>query len=72
MVILKFRTKEEHEDLLMKVKRMKRFTQELEDCLEEAFDEETEYRGAFYRKEDDEEMHSRGGRYGYRKGSYRM
>jgi hypothetical protein len=72
MVILKFRNREEHEDLLMKVKRMKKFTQELEDCLEEAFDEEVEYRNAYYRKEDEEDMHPRGSRYGYRKGSYRM
>jgi hypothetical protein len=51
---------------------MKKFTQELEDCLEEAFDEEVEYRNAYYRKDDEEDMHPRGSRYGYRKGSYRM
>ena len=49
MMILRFRNNEDHEELLMKVKRMKKFTQELEDCLEEALEDTPEYRGG-YRK----------------------
>ena len=54
MVILKFRSSDEHEELLMKVKKMKKFTQDLEDCLEEAFDDEVEYRGGYYRHDEEE------------------
>ena len=54
MMILRFRNNEDHEELLMKVKRMKKFTQELEDCLEEALEDTPEYRGG-YRKDYDEE-----------------
>ena len=72
MVIFRFRSSGDHEDLLKKVKRMKKFTEELEECLEEAVEEEDYgFRGGMggYRKEyDDEEMNMRGGRYGYRRG----
>ena len=70
MIMVRFRSNEEHKDLLKKVKKMKQFTEELEDCLEEAMeDEDYGFRGN-YRKEYDEEegMHTRGGRYGYRGG----
>lgn len=69
MVVLRFRDSSEHEDLLKKVKKMKKFTQELEDCLEEAMEEDYGYRGG-YRKEYDEEedAHMRGGRYRFRGG----
>lgn len=67
MVILRFRSAEEHEELLKKVKKMKKFTDEILECLEEkAESEDYGFRGG-YRKdmmEDDPEY--RGGRYGYR------
>ena len=74
MMIVKFRSSEEHSDLLKKVKKMKKFTEELEDCLEEAMESgEMEFRGSSYRHEyDDEEDPKMEGRYGYRRGSYRM
>ena len=68
MMIVKFRNSEEHEELLKKVKKMKKFTEELQECLEEAYDEEPEYRGGSYRKGDNEDYEVRGGRYGYRMG----
>lgn len=69
MVVLKFRNSGEHADLLKKVKKMKEFTEDLEECLEDAMDEDYGYRGGSYRKEweDDEEMMKRSdGRYSYR------
>lgn len=54
MVILKFRSSDEHEELLAKVKKMKKFAQDIEDCLEEAFDDEAEYRGGYYRQDEEE------------------
>lgn len=67
MMILRFRSKEDHEDILKKVKRMKKFTEELEECLEDAMDEDVDYRMSRRNKELDEEegMHPRG-RYAYR------
>ena len=53
MIVLRFRSKDDHEELLMKVKRMKKFTQDIEDCLEEAIDD-AEYRRS-YRKDDDDD-----------------
>ena len=76
MIMVKFRSNEEHKDLLKKVKKMKEFTEELEDVLEECYeDEEPEYRGGSYRKEyDEDEMRHyerMNGRYGYRMGGRR-
>lgn len=70
MVVIRFRNKEEHEDLLKKVKKMKKFTDELEDMLEECYEEEDyDFREDKHHKEWDEEPHMRGGRYGsYRRG----
>ena len=54
---------------------MKKFAEELEDCLEEAIEEgEADFRGGRYRDEDDyeDEPRMRGGRYGYRRGGSRM
>lgn len=69
MMVIKFRSSEEHSDLLKKVKKMKKFTDELEDLLEECYDdEEASFRGGSYRKSyDDDDMHMEG-RYGYRRG----
>ena len=69
MMIIRFRNSEEHEHLLEKVRKMKKFTEELEDMLEECYDEEEpEYRGSYRRHYDEEDMRMRGGRYGYRRG----
>ena len=71
MVIIKFRNSDEHSDLLKKVKHMKKYISELEDCLEEAVEQEDfEFRDKRYPdyESDDEEMYARrgGGRYDYR------
>ena len=71
MIIVKFRNASEHSNLLTKVKHMKKYISELEDCLEEAVEQEDlEFRDRRYPEYDreDEEMYARrgGGRYGYR------
>ena len=63
MVILRLRSKEEHKDLLKKVKKMKEYAEMIEDCLEDSVDDEEDYR---YR--DDDEENYRGSRYSYRRG----
>lgn len=73
MVIVKFKNEEHHEDVLRKVKRMKKFTEELEDWLEECEeDEEADFRGSRYRHEYDEDDMRHDGRYAYRRGRSRM
>ena len=69
--MIKFRSASEHTDLLTKVKHMKKYISELEDCLEEAVEQEDlEFRDRRYPEyyREDEEMYARrgGGRYGYR------
>lgn len=66
MMIVRFRNSEDHEEMLKKVKKMKKFTEELEDCLEEAI-EDTEYRSPSYHRDydEDEERYEKRGRYGY-------
>ena len=60
MVIVRFRNKEEHKDLLKKVKKMKEYAEMIEDCLEESIeDDDEDYR---YRDDDEYEETSRGGR----------
>ena len=71
MIIVKFSNASEHTDLLTKIKHMKKYISELEDCLEEAVEQEDlEFRDRRYPEyeRDDEEMYARrgGGRYGYR------
>ena len=67
MVIMKFRNSSEHEDLLKKVKKMKTFTEDLEEMLEECVEEsEPEYRGGYRKSYDDEDTRMEG-RYGYRR-----
>ena len=66
MVVIRFRSSAEHEELMRKVKKMKKFTDEILDCLEEKSEgEDYEFRGG-YRKEMEDEPEYRGGRYGYR------
>lgn len=64
MMIIRFRNDEDHSDMLKKVKKMKKFAEELEDCLEEAYDE-PEYRASYRREYDEDEYR---GRYGYKRG----
>ncbi len=80
MIFVRFRNSEHHSDVMKKIKKMKKFVEELEDCLEETVErEEAEYRDdRHYGRhksydEDDEEMYEHSsGRYGYRGGSRRM
>ena len=67
MVIVRFRNKEEHKDLLKKVKKMKEYAEMIEDCLTESIeDDDEDYR---YRDDDEYEEDRRGGsRYSYRRG----
>ena len=71
MIMIKFKSANEHEELLKKVKHMKRYISELEECLEEAVEnEDFDFRDKRYSDydRDEEEMYARrgGGRYGYR------
>lgn len=71
MIMIKFKNANEHEELLKKVKHMKHYIAELEDCLEEAVEsEDLDFRNKRYLDydRDEEEMYARrgGGRYGYR------
>ena len=60
MMILRFKSNDEHEALLKKVKKMHEALDEIQDCLESATDE-VEYRKRF---DDDDDMRYRS-RYGY-------
>lgn len=76
MIVVRFRNKEEHEDLTKQVKKMKKFIDELEYMLEECCEESDEYslRGGRYRKEYEEEdmkENPHSFRYGYRRGGMR-
>lgn len=67
MVIVRFRNKEEHKDLIKKVKKIKEYAEMIEDCITESTEDENEdYRYNY----DDEYEESRigGGRYNYRRG----
>ncbi len=69
--MIKFRSSDEHSDLLKKVKHMKKYISELEDCLEDAVEnDDLDFRDKRRMEYDDEdeEMYARrgGGRYGYR------
>ena len=63
MVILRMRSSSEAKDLLKKVKKMSKYSEELEDILEECMEDEDE--DADFREEDDYEpsaSHRRGRR----------
>ena len=69
MMVIKFRSSEDHTDLMHKVKKMRKFTEELEDILKDCYeDDEPEYRGSSYRREYDDEDMRMEGRYGYKRG----
>ena len=72
MMIVKFRSNEEHEEAMNKIKKIKQFADELEDCLSQAM-EDADYR-TYYHKDrdrdriyDDDYMYDerRRGRYDY-------
>ena len=67
MVIIRFRNKEEHKDLIKKVKKMKEYADMIEDCITESIeDEDEDYR---YHDDDEYEEYRRSGsRYNYRRG----
>lgn len=67
MVIVRFRNKEEHKDLIKKVKKIKEYAEMIEDCITESTeDEDEDYR---YNYDDEYEESRRGGsRYNYRRG----
>ena len=69
MMVIRLRSENEHKDLLHKVKKMREYTEMLEDCLEDAmYDDEPEYRGGrSYRREYDDDDMRMEGRYGYRR-----
>jgi len=72
MMIIRFRSSKDHEALLHKVKKMKEFTEDIEECLEDAmYDDEPEYRGMNYRKDGEDDYEMKEGRYGYRRGMRR-
>ena len=71
MMVIKFRSSEDHSDLMHKVKKMRKFTEELEDILNDCYeDDEPEYRGSYRRMYDEDDMRMEG-RYGYRRGYLR-
>lgn len=67
MIVIRFKSSSEAKDLLKKVKRMSKYSEELEDILEECVDDEDE--DADFREEDDDEPSTshRRGRRRYRK-----
>lgn len=65
MVILRFRSEVEHEDLLKKVKKMKKFATEIEDCLYDHMEDDYSYRENYDDEEDS--MKRMDGRYAYAK-----
>lgn len=72
MMIVKFRSDEEHEEAIKKVKRIKQFAEELEDCLSQAM-EDADYRTYYHRDKDRDRIYDddymyderRRGRYDY-------
>ena len=67
MIVVRFRNNEEHEDLLKKVRKMQKFTDELEDMLKECYEEEEGYSWWDDFSYEEEDYEFRGGSGGYRK-----
>lgn len=68
MVLVRFKNKEEHKEVKMKLKEMKEFIEDLCYMIEERAEEDADYRmGGRYRDDYDDE-HEMSGRYGYRRG----
>jgi hypothetical protein len=68
MVVVRFKNREEHKEVKMKLKEMKEFIEDLCYMIEERAEEDADYRmGGRYRDDYDDE-HEMSGRYGYRRG----
>ena len=68
MVLVRFKNKEEHKEVKMKLKEMKEFIEDLCYMIEERAEEDSDYRmGGRYRDDYDDE-HEMSGRYSYRRG----
>jgi hypothetical protein len=68
MVLVRFKNKEEHKEVKMKLKEMKEFIEDLCYMIEERAEEDADYRmGGRYRDDYDDE-HEMNGRYSYRRG----
>ena len=68
MVLVRFKNKEEHKEVKMKLKEMKEFIEDLCYMIEERAEEDADYRiGGRYRDDYDDE-HEMSGRYSYRRG----
>ena len=72
MVVVRFKNREEHKEVKMKLKEMKEFIEDLCYMIEERAEEDADYRdggnyrGGRYRDDDEDEM--MGSRYSYRRG----
>ena len=68
MVLVRFKNREEHKEVKMKLKEMKEFIEDLCYMIEERAEEDADYRmGGRYRDDYDDE-HEMSGRYNYRRG----
>ena len=68
MVLVRFKNREEHKEIKMKLKEMKDFIEDLCYMIEERAEEDADYRmGGRYRDDYDDE-HEMSGRYSYRRG----
>ena len=68
MVVVRFKNREEHKEVKMKLKEMKEFIEDLCYMIEERAEEDADYRmGGRYRDDYDDE-HEMSGRYSYRRG----
>ena len=68
MVLVRFKNREEHKEVKMKLKEMKEFIEDLCYMIEERAEEDADYRmGGRYRDDYDDE-HEMSGRYSYRRG----
>jgi hypothetical protein len=68
MVLVRFKNREEHKEVKMKLKEMKEFIEDLCYMIEERAEEDADFRGGRYREDYDDEREMMGGRYGYRRG----
>jgi hypothetical protein len=72
MMIVKFRSNEEHEEAMKKIKKIKQFADELDECLSQAM-EDADYRTYYHRDKDRDRIYDddymyderRRGRYDY-------
>ncbi len=68
MIVVRFKNREEHKEVKMKLKEMKEFIEDLCYMIEERAEEDADYRmGGRYRDDYDDE-HEMSGRYSYRRG----